>query len=202
MNLARRSRTQREGLLHRRDAKLRRDHRRGTSAELRVSAVNECATKFPRPEKTLRDSSTDQNTLHNEARSFSACSRVWGVSRAFQRHRRGSGGIDQETPHRFGAEHRFPVASERGIHSVSPAPQPFKNLSRRSGMNPAPRLAAASRRCIHSSFRQGRSVPSAGFRFISRLVSILPVRRCNPSAQATAPGNSPVAHPPPASRRR
>ncbi len=61
MNLARRSRTQSPDQIgiHRRDAKGRRDHRPGTSAELRVSAVDEGATKFPRPEKTLRDSGAD-----------------------------------------------------------------------------------------------------------------------------------------------
>ncbi len=45
--------------IHRRDAKGRRDHRPGTSAKLRVAAVDECATEFPRPEKTRRDSSAN-----------------------------------------------------------------------------------------------------------------------------------------------
>ena len=35
-----------------------RDHRPGTSAGLRVSAVDECATHFPRPENIPRDSSS------------------------------------------------------------------------------------------------------------------------------------------------
>ena len=61
MNPARQSRIQSPDQigLHRRDAKVRRDHRPDTSAELGVSAVDGCATKFPRPEKTLRDSSTE-----------------------------------------------------------------------------------------------------------------------------------------------